>query len=63
MTDTAALPDVTTSEIERDNAEIEHLVTPFKVSRIGGHPNTPRSRENVFHSHIIRQERSGGCYG
>jgi aryl-alcohol dehydrogenase-like predicted oxidoreductase len=35
MTDTAALPDVTTSEIKRDNAEIEHLVTPFKVSRIG----------------------------
>jgi len=35
MTDTAALPDVTTSEIKRDNAEIEHLVTPFNVSRIG----------------------------
>jgi aryl-alcohol dehydrogenase-like predicted oxidoreductase len=35
MTDTAALPDVATSEIKRDNAEIEHLVTPFKVSRIG----------------------------
>jgi aryl-alcohol dehydrogenase-like predicted oxidoreductase len=35
MTDTAALPDATTSEIKRDTAEIEHLATPFKVTRIG----------------------------
>ena len=35
MTDTAALPDIATSEIKHDSAEIEHLVTPFKVSRIG----------------------------
>ena len=35
MTDTAALPDIAISEIKHDSAEIEHLVTPFKVSRIG----------------------------
>ena len=35
MTDTAALPDIATSEIKHDSAEIEHLATPFKVSRIG----------------------------
>ena len=35
MTDTAALPDIAISEIKRVSAEIEHLVTPFKVSRIG----------------------------
>jgi aryl-alcohol dehydrogenase-like predicted oxidoreductase len=35
MTDTAALPDLATSQIKHDSAEIEHLATPFKVSRIG----------------------------
>ena len=32
MTDTAAPPDIAASE---NNTEIEHLATPFKVSRIG----------------------------
>ena len=31
MTDTAALPDIATSEIKHDNAEIEYLATSFKV--------------------------------
>src|SRR5271170_6051724 len=35
MTDTAALPDIATSQVKHDSAEIEHLATPFKVSRIG----------------------------
>ena len=35
MTDMVALPDIAISEIKYDSAEIEHLVTPFKVSRIG----------------------------
>jgi hypothetical protein len=35
MTYTGALPDIATSEIKRDDSAIEHLGTPFKVSRIG----------------------------
>ena len=37
MTDTAALPNIATSEIKHDSAEIEPLATPFKVS-----PHRPR---------------------
>jgi aryl-alcohol dehydrogenase-like predicted oxidoreductase len=35
MTYTGVLPDIATSEIKRDDSAIEHLATPFKVSRIG----------------------------